>query len=58
LRDQHESTTVMEEKARKLKDLITERKKNGENAPKKVTEEDIQGVKESIKELHSEYKQK
>ena len=56
LRDQHEDTTIMEEKARKLKDLITDRKKTGAKEPKKISEEDIAELKGEIKELHHDYK--
>ncbi len=45
LRDEHEELTIMEEKSRKLKELITERKKDP-NGGKKLSEEDVQEVYE------------
>jgi len=37
MRDEHEMVTIMEEKSRKLKELITDRKNNG-SGPKKLSD--------------------
>ena len=55
MRDDHEMVTIMEEKSRKLKELITDRKNNG-NGPKKLTDQDVEKVDGNIKELKTEYR--
>ena len=57
LRDQHEQITILEEKSRKLKDLITEKKKAGPSERKPLTEEDIQKVNDNLEKYRERYKE-
>ena len=50
LRDQHESHFVLEDKSRKLSELIAERKKEG-GTPKEYSDGDIDEKMESLKIL-------
>lgn len=46
--EEHSEVTTFEERSRKLKELITEWKKEDPNGPKKLTKEDIDKVYEKI----------
>ena len=55
MRDEHEQITIMEEKSRKLMELIKDKKTNGDG-PKKLTDQDVEDINDHIKELKGELK--
>ena len=42
LREEHSEVKTLEERSRKLKELITEKKRDNPEGPKKLTKEDIE----------------